>query len=35
VDEPFSWHAPPLALVQSTTMPSGPVYKVLAQRAAL
>jgi len=32
VDEPFGWHAPPLALVQSTTMPSGPVYKVLAQR---
>lgn len=31
--EPFRWHAPQLALVQSTTMPRGPVYRVLAQRA--
>jgi 2'-5' RNA ligase len=31
--EPFSWHAPQLALVQSTTTPAGPIYKVLAQRA--
>jgi 2'-5' RNA ligase len=33
VAEPFSWHAPQLALVHSTTMPGGPIYKVLAQRA--
>lgn len=31
--EPFSWHAPQLALVHSITAPSGPIYKVLAQRA--
>ena len=33
VDEPFSWTAPTLALVHSTTTPSGPIYRVLAQRA--
>jgi 2'-5' RNA ligase len=27
------WQAPQLALVQSTTTPSGPIYQVLAQRA--
>jgi 2'-5' RNA ligase len=27
------WHAPQLALVQSTTTPRGPIYQVLAQRA--
>lgn len=31
--EPFCWHGPRLALVQSTTMPAGPVYRVLAERA--
>ena len=34
VDQPIIWHAPRLALVRSTTMPGGPIYKVLAQRAA-
>ncbi len=33
VDQGFSWRAPSLALVQSTTTPAGPIYKVLAQRA--
>ena len=33
VDQPFTWHAPGLALVQSTTTPGGPIYRVLAQRA--
>jgi 2'-5' RNA ligase len=33
VEEPYSWHAPQLALVHSTTMPGGPIYQVLAQRA--
>jgi 2'-5' RNA ligase len=33
--EPFSWHAPQLALVHSITTPAGPIYKVLAQRAPL
>jgi len=33
--ESFSWHAPELALVHSITMPGGPVYKVLAQRAPM
>lgn len=32
---PVLWSAPQLALVQSTTTPHGPVYRVLAQRAAL
>lgn len=31
--EPFSWQAPPLALVHSTTTPGGPIYRVLALRA--
>lgn len=34
VDEPFSWHAPQLALVHSVTTPGGPIYTVLAQRAS-
>lgn len=29
----IEWHAPQLALVQSTTTPRGPIYRVLAQRA--
>lgn len=29
----IAWHAPQLALVQSTTTPRGPIYEVLAQRA--
>ena len=35
VDEPFSWHAPQLALVHSVTAPGGPIYTVLAARASL
>ena len=31
---PVCWHAPQLALVQSTTTARGPVYRVLARRAA-
>ena len=33
VAERLRWHAPQLALVQSTTTSAGPIYKVLAQRA--